>query len=103
MLPGKRQLSWSNGLKARFYVDDKSDEELAEEVEDNAFLLGQITLNQWRDVLKVDGRGTVLEISARSGWEAVTRYLWIIEGASEGVLIEPDILREAREILMASG
>ena len=57
---GKRQLSWSNGLKARFYVDDKSDEQLAEELEDNAVLLGQITVQQWRDVLKVDGRATVL-------------------------------------------
>ena len=59
---GKRQLSWSNGLKARFYVDEKSDEQLSEELEDNAVLLGQITVNQWRDVLKVDGRGTVLRL-----------------------------------------
>jgi hypothetical protein len=97
---GKRQLSWSNGLKARFYVDEKSDEQLSEELEDNAVLLGQITVNQWRDVLKVDGRGTVLEIAAQSGWEAVTRYLSIIDGASEGVFIDPEILQEAREILM---
>lgn len=97
---GKRQLSWSNGLKARFYVDDKSDEQLAEELEDNAFLLGQITVEQWRDVLKVDGRATVLEIAARSGWEAVTLYLSIIDGASEGVPIPPEVLQEAREILM---
>ncbi len=97
---GKRQLSWSNGLKARFYVDDKSDEQLSEELEDNAVLLGQITVQQWRDVLKVDGRATVLEIAARSGWEAVTRYLLIIDGASEGVPIHPEVLQEAREILM---
>jgi hypothetical protein len=48
----------------------------------------------------VDGRGTVLEIAAQSGWEAVTRYLSIIDGASEGVFIDPEILQEAREILM---
>ena len=37
---GKRQLSWSNGLKARFFVDEKTDEELAAEKDDSAVLLG---------------------------------------------------------------
>jgi len=98
---GKRQLSWSAGLKARFFVDEKTDEQVANELEDNAVLLGQITLEQWRDVLKVDGRATVLEIAARSGWEAVTRYLDVIKGAHTGVILEPDLLVELRALLMA--
>ena len=98
---GKCQLSWSRGLKARFFVDEKTDEQLADEKEDNAVLLGQITLDQWRDVLKVDGRGTVLEIAAKSGWEAVTRYLDFIKDAHKGVVLEPDDLREVRALLMA--
>lgn len=97
---GKRQLSWSNGLKARFYVDDKTDEQLSEELEDNAVLLGQISIDQWRDVLRVDGRVTVLEIAARSGWGAVLKYLHIIEGAHLGVVLEPELLLETRQILM---
>jgi hypothetical protein len=98
---GKCQLSWSRGLKARFFVDEKTDEQLATEQEDNAVLLGQINIDQWRDVLNVDGRGTVLEIAAKSGWPAVARYLHFIEGAREGVVIEPDDLREVRALLMA--
>ena len=36
---GKRQLSWSNGLKAKFNLVEKNDEELAAELEDSAELL----------------------------------------------------------------
>ena len=40
---GKRQLSWSNGLKAKFNLVEKDDEELAAELEDSAELLGLIS------------------------------------------------------------
>ena len=86
---GKRQLSWSNGLKARFFVDEKTDEELAAEKDDAAVLLGLLTPDQWRDVLKVDGRGVLLDIAAKGGWHNVQRYLWLIEGAREGVRLTP--------------
>ena len=96
---GKRQLSWSNGLKARFFVDEKTDEELAQEKEDRAVLLGLLSVDQWRDVLKVDGRGVLLDIAAKGGWHNVQRYLWLIEGAREGVQLDPEILIEARQLL----
>ena len=96
---GKRQLSWSIGLKARFFVDEKTDEELAAEKDDRAVLLGLLTVDQWRDVLKVDGRGVLLDIAAKGGWHNVQRYLWLIEGAREGVTIDPEILIEARQLL----
>ena len=96
---GKRQLSWSNGLKARFFVDEKTDEELAAEKDDAAVLLGLLTPDQWRDVLKVDGRGVLLDIAAKGGWHNVQRYLWLIEGAREGVQIDPELLTEARQLL----
>ena len=32
---GSRQLDWSRGLKAMFSIDNKTDEELAEETEKN--------------------------------------------------------------------
>ena len=86
MLPGQVSIvlvAWPEGpfLRGR----KKTDEQVANELEDNAVLLGQITLEQWRDVLKVDGRATVLEIAARSGWEAVTRYLDVIKDAHKGL------------------
>lgn len=71
---GKRQLHWSKGLKKRFGIGEISDEELVEKADDEAAILGTITLEQWRQIIKVEGRSTVLELASQ-GWEAVTRYL----------------------------
>ncbi len=96
---GKNQLSWSRGLKARFMVDEKTDEELSDEKDDLAVLSGLLTDNQWRDVLKVKGRGVLLEINSKGGWPNVQKYLHFIEGAREGVVFEPGMLDEVRELL----
>lgn len=79
---GKRQLHWSKGLKKRYAVTDKTDEQLSTEQDDTARLLGTITLEQWRDVLAADGRANVLVIAASSGWEAVETYLLSIASKS---------------------
>lgn len=78
---GKRQLHWSHGLKARFAVEDVTDDELAERIEDSADYLGSLTLDQWRDVLAVEGRANVLACAASGGWPAVVAYLDAIKGA----------------------
>ena len=76
---GKRQLHWSRGLKKRYAIGERSDDELAHEKEDALeLLLGTITLEQWRDVLAVEGRGAVLSLAASSGWPAVQDYLHTI-------------------------
>jgi hypothetical protein len=72
---GKRQLHWSRGLKKRYAIGEKTDEELAEVQDDLARVLGMITLDQWRDVLAVDGRVNVLVVAAAGGWPAVLLYL----------------------------
>ncbi|KFB70929.1 MAG: Replication protein [Candidatus Accumulibacter phosphatis] len=72
---GKRQLTWSPGLKARFAVGETTDEELAAKTEDSALLLGRITLEEWRLVLKAEGRALVLQLAENGGWDAVERYL----------------------------
>jgi hypothetical protein len=77
---GKRQLYWSSGLKKRYAVIDKTDEELAGTMDDYARLLGTITIDQWRDVLADKGRGTVLMLAASGGWDAVEVYLDAIRG-----------------------
>jgi hypothetical protein len=79
---GKRQLHWSKGLKARYAVTDKTDEALAEETDDSSRLLGLITLEQWRDVLAVEGRAEVLAVAASGGWDSVTFYLDQIKGTA---------------------
>lgn len=71
---GKRQLVWSKGLKALFSVDEQTDDETAARVEDDAYLLGSINIEQWRAVRRFNARGEVLEL-ARHGWEPVERFL----------------------------
>lgn len=100
---GKRQLHWSHGLKARFAIEESTDDQIAERVEERAVLLGALTLDQWRDVLKTQSRATVLEIAAAAGWHEVQRFLWFIEGAAKGVQIDADMLGEARSLLIGEG
>lgn len=71
---GKRQLHWSHGLKAKFDLEEVTDEELATEQDDQASILGTIELDDWKRILKADARGEVLEL-ARHGWESVERFL----------------------------
>lgn len=77
---GKRQLRWSKGLKARFAVEEKTDDQLTEEKDDFAELLGRLTIEQWRDVLAVEGRGILLSAACRGGWPSVAAYLVEIKG-----------------------
>jgi hypothetical protein len=72
---GKQQLRWSPGLKKRFAIGEVSDEELAAQQDDEAVLLGQLTLIEWRAVLRVEGRGLLLQLAESGGWPAVQLYL----------------------------
>jgi hypothetical protein len=76
---GKRQLVWSKGLKEHFRIGEESDEEIAARQDDRAFLLGEITVDEWRKILRFDVRGEVLEL-ARHGWEPVRRFLDALPG-----------------------
>jgi len=72
---GKSQLHWSQGLKRLLQIEVKSDEELAnEEVEDDLHI-GNLTLSQWRLILKHDKRGTILEYANMGGMPAVLDYI----------------------------
>lgn len=71
---GKRQLHWSKGLKKHFGICDTSDEELSALQDDSALQLGTITVDQWRKVLRAEGRAIVLELASH-GWDAVVRYI----------------------------
>lgn len=87
---GKRQLSWSRGLRDRLAVgDDLTDEELAGQLDEGAEFLGSLSIDQWKDVLSVDARGLVLVVAARGGWPDVLRLLSVIDGAADGVWVDP--------------
>ena len=75
---GKRQLHWSAGMKKHFQIGEFSDEVLVSLVEDDAYLLGFISVSQWRDVLRVEGRATLLQIAFAAGWLGVEQFLFSI-------------------------
>jgi hypothetical protein len=99
---GKRQLSWSNGLKSRFNQVEKTDCELADEQDDKAILLGLLTVQQWRDVLKLDLRGQLLELASSAGWHAVQRLLNFIDGV-RGRSLSAHFLLEVQAFLSSFG
>lgn len=77
---GRRQLFWSKGLRRELLDQEQeaTDQELAEQITDNASLLGTLTLDQWRRVLaapRKDTRGLLLEVAAAGGWPAVETFL----------------------------
>ena len=72
---GARQLTWSRGLKSAMGIADISDEEIAEGGEELTSLLTLIKPDDWRRVLKVEGRATVLELAESGGAGAVRAYL----------------------------
>jgi len=69
---GKRQLVWSRGLKERFAIETKSDEQIAEAVAEGSELFARINLVQWRQVLRAEKagahqlRGQILDIAGRN-------------------------------------
>lgn len=72
---GKQQLSWSNGLKRRLKVHEVTDAEILAAADDKAEFLCEISLPDWRRVLKVNGQGELIAIAARQGWDGVRTYL----------------------------
>lgn len=73
---GKRQLVWSDGMRDLLGLGvEKTDEELAAEVREDAVLLGTLTRADWSIVLCADKRGELLIVAAMHGWEGVKRYI----------------------------
>lgn len=78
---GKRQLVWSRGLRELLgFGAVASDAEVAAAHEDDAVLLAKLTADDWRAVLRCEGRGELLEV-ARHGVEALERWLVTVRGA----------------------
>ncbi|MGN7613993.1 protein rep [Magnetococcales bacterium HHB-1] len=67
---GKRQLVWSKGLKARFQIQEFTDEQLAELKEDEGIVVGVFSSDDWRIVCRHNLRAEVL-LAALSGWANV--------------------------------
>lgn len=66
---GKRQIQWSNGLKKRFLVQEKTDEQLAQEKTEEADILGMISYQDWKQILKSESRSKLLDRIEKYGFE----------------------------------
>lgn len=71
---GSRQLYWSNGLKAKLGITEISDEELAAIEEEHSNVLSEISLEQWRAVLKTRSEAALLDLAERQP-EMITSFL----------------------------
>lgn len=74
---GKRQLYWTPGLKDYFSIGELSDEEIAAQQDENAYLLGRIEWPAWKLVLKSELRGEILELGRLGNWDGIAL---LIEG-----------------------
>lgn len=66
---GKRQIQWSQGLKERFIIVDKTDEEVAKEKIEEADELGLLSYDDWKYILKTDSRTIFLDRVEKYGFE----------------------------------
>lgn len=73
---GRKQLSWSKGLRSLLALDvELTDEEIAAQIEEGSFLLGSLTPEQWKVVLSANKRGELLEVAKTSGLAGVLKFI----------------------------
>lgn len=81
------QLVWSKGLKKKVGIIEKTDEELAAEKEENE-ILGYLSMEEWKLILKYKARAEVLSIAEKDGFVGVVQWLegkWAEERKSNKV------------------
>lgn len=74
---GKRQLVWSEGLRALLGLIEveKTDAQIAAEVEEPAYTLLYLTVDQWKIVVKENGRAGLLEEAKHGDRDRVVAWL----------------------------
>lgn len=73
-MKGRAQIFWSHGLKKMVGVDDKTDEELIEEVVETAEVIAQLNTEQWQIVLKKKAQSTILDIAEKEGFAGIKEW-----------------------------
>lgn len=71
---GQPQLMWSKGLKKKFGIGEKSDQDLGEELDDTAEEIGVLSPVQWKFIVKNDLRAEFFYF-ALQGWDVATDFL----------------------------
>ena len=73
---GRRQLSWSPGLKQLVGIAELADQEIAERADEPSVLVACIPVERWRLAVLLPGsRGAILEAAERGGAEAVAQVV----------------------------
>ncbi|WP_047934789.1 protein rep [Pseudomonas putida] len=78
-----RQLYWSPGLKDWAGIDEKDDEDIAQEQTESADILGFLTADEWRLVYKAKAEAELLDIADTGDWERVQLLLKSLAPAVE--------------------
>lgn len=71
---GKKALTWTPGLKKRYAVVEMTDDELAAQQEEEAVLIAEIPLSDWRIIVKHKLEAVILD-ACLNGREAVTAII----------------------------
>ncbi|MNW44034.1 Replication protein [compost metagenome] len=74
---GKSQLRWSRGLKDKFLIEDKTDEEVATEKVEEADLLGVLDWQDWRYIVRNELRVKLLQEVEQHGYEMALHKIGI--------------------------
>lgn len=77
---GKRQIQWSQGLKKRFLLEDKTDEQLVREKVEVSDLLGMLDYDTWKLILKFDNRSYFLDQCEKFGFDKALSNINIKNG-----------------------
>lgn len=88
---GCRQIFWTPKLKGRVGVDELTDEEIAQQTEDKADVLGKLSKEEWNVVVKENAQSFVLDLAETSGFHGVKFWL---QGQSEQSDVSKELPRE---------
>jgi hypothetical protein len=72
-----RQLYWSPGLKKKFEIEDKTDEQVAEAKEEPADRLGGLDWYHWKYILEHEYRVKLLELVEEHGYDDALKKIGI--------------------------
>lgn len=96
-ITGTKALSWSPGLKRRFLVDDVSDADLAEEVqEDDTMPLAAIESWDWPKVAHHRVQAEVLTIAEDEGPAALGRFVELLPAVPPREEVQPSSRRRSQ-------
>lgn len=85
---GKRQLSWSKGLKALLLVDEVSDKELAEKDDDESIEEQELAMEIWRLILIYKARGELLKVFELDKFDGGNRFDILITDLAERYVVD---------------